>query len=187
MSFDLYAWHTPLTTDEDEAEALFKRYADSDDETVFAQSQSVRNFYEALIRALPPRMSEDVPAEEDPWSVAPMPSDRIVAMHLRWSTPGGTLDTIVDLARRHGLVLYDPQGPSIHSPALDDDEPVDVDIPGQLRQATIAGLAGAAIIYGATFIPWRIISWPLMAIGAFLALGTIYTYVVIWKPEWQIK
>jgi hypothetical protein len=52
-----------------------------------------------------------------PWDDSPEASDRLVWLSLRWSADDDALDTIVELARKHDLVLYDPQGASFHSPA----------------------------------------------------------------------
>ena len=184
MSFSLYAWKTPRVTDEDEAQALLNKYNQSEDAQLFGESDDMVRFYDELMDRYPPQESEEwVEPADNPWALTPERSSRIVEMHLRWSMPGGTLDDIVDLARKYDLVLYDPQGPSLHSPEQHYPE----DIPGQVRQALIAGTAGAAMVFGATFIPYRLLSWPLIGIGGFLVIMTVYTLVVLWKPKWQPK
>jgi hypothetical protein len=170
VSYDLIAWKAPRVTDEEEAARLVERYFDSDDATPFSVSSDVEGFYADLMKKYPAMECE--------------PSDRVVVLSLSWSTPGEVVDEIVALARARDLVLFDPQGPAIHSPEL---PPEPEDIPGQVRQALVAGAVGAGIFVAATYIPWRILSWPIMAASGFLVVMSIYTLVVLWKPEWQPK
>jgi hypothetical protein len=184
MSFSLHAWKTPGVSDEDEARSLFDKYNQTEDERLFGESNDVVSFYDELMQRFPPQEAdESLKPEDNPWAETPERSSRIVELHLRSGAPDQVLDEVVDLARKYGLVLYDPQGPSLHSPEQHYPE----DIPGQVRQALIAGTVGAAMVYGATYIPYRLLSWPLIGIGGFLVIMTLYTLVVLWKPEWQPK
>src|SRR4051812_28117966 len=115
MSMDLIAWKEPAVASEEDAAAVVRRSNESDDAAVFAPSEDVLRFYDELMARFPAVDRESTP-EEDPWASAPERSDRVIEMSLRWSVPDQTLDAIVALARKHGLVLYDPQGPSLHSP-----------------------------------------------------------------------
>ena len=63
----------------------------------------------------------------------------MIELNIRWRAPDAMVDTMVELARKHQLVMYDPQGPSLHSPVADD-EPED--IAGQVKQGLIAGAVG---------------------------------------------
>lgn len=86
-----------------------------------------------MTRYPPQETDEWLGPEDNPWAMTPDPSSRILELDLRSGRPGGTLDDIVDLARKYELVLYDPQGPSLHSPEQHYPE----DIPGQVRQASV--------------------------------------------------
>ncbi|MBA2306010.1 MAG: hypothetical protein H0W08_25745 [Acidobacteria bacterium] len=61
------------------------------------------------------------------------------------------------------------------------------DISGQVRQALKAGAVSALLVYVGTRIGTRFLSWPLLAVGGFLVVMTVYTLVVLWKPEWQAR
>lgn len=187
MSYDLVAWKAPRVTDEEEAARLVKRYFESDDATPFGVSSDVEGFYADLMKKYPlpdPANPYHVASDQTQWAIECEPSDRVLVLSLSWSTPGEIVDEIVALARARDLVLFDPQGDSIYSPEL----PLEPeDIPGQVRQALGAGAAGAGIFVAAFYIPWRILSWPIMAASGFLVVMSIYTLVVLWKPEWQPK
>jgi len=187
MSYDLIAWKAPRVTDEEEAARLVNRYFASDDATPFSVSSDVEGFYADLMKKYPlpdPANPYHVASDQTRWAMECEPSDRVVELHLSWGTPGEVVDEIVALARARDLVLFDPQGPAIYSPEL---PPEPEDIPGQVRQALGAGAVGAGIFVAALYIPWRILSWPIMAASGFLVAMSIYTLVVLWKPEWQPK
>ena len=112
VSMDLYVWKHPFTTDEDEAQRLITR----EDESVFGPSPELEQFYAELMELFPPPEAFSVEEQEQnpvPWADSPHGSDRLVWLSIRWSAKDEDLDTIVELARKHDLVLYDPQGPSL--------------------------------------------------------------------------
>lgn len=79
-------------------------------------------------------------------------------------------------------MLYDPQGPSLHSPEQPE---TPRDPAAEAWQAAKAGTVGALLIAAGWWIPYKLLGWPLMIVGAFLVVMTIYTFVVLIKPEWQ--
>jgi len=113
--------------------------------------------------------------------VTPERSDRLIGMNLTWSVPDDALDDIVALVRKYELVLFDPQGPSFHSPAALDVEPIRRD-PLVLRQALIGLLIGAALVVGGWVLPIPVVDWIAIVIGAFLVLTALYS-VVVWLRE----
>lgn len=179
MSFDLIAWKTPRVTSDEEAVQLARRFFDRDeDPTLFGKSEDVLHFYDELLERYP---DEAHGAPE--WFVPSDRSDRVVTLEVRRGAPDEVVDGIVGLARKHDLVLYDPQGPTVHSPVLP--EPPE-DIPGQVRQALIGGGIGLVILYMGTLIPYKTLSWPLIGAGAFIAVMAVYSVIVLlWKPEWR--
>jgi hypothetical protein len=48
--------------------------------------------------------------------MTPTDSDQIIEIHFRWDAGDLALERTVELALEHGVVLYDPQGPDVHSP-----------------------------------------------------------------------
>jgi hypothetical protein len=187
MSFDLIVWKEPAVTTEEQASSLVNRFHESDDPGVFRASEDVLRFYDELLQRCPALEAfddDDRRVAESPWSVTPERSDRVIELNIRWGAPDAMIDTMVELARKHQLVMYDPQGPTLHSPVVED-EPQD--IAGQVKQALIAGAVGLLLIVAGTVIPIRFLGWPIIGIGAFLVLMTVYTLVVLWKPEWQAR
>jgi hypothetical protein len=68
--------------------------------SVFAPSADLAHFYAELTERFPDR--------SDLWADGATGSDRVVFMSIRWSADDEDLDAIVELARKHDLVLYDP-------------------------------------------------------------------------------
>ena len=185
MSFDLVAWKTPAVADEDDAAAIVDRFHREGESSVFERSEDLLRFYDELLARYPALESfeeDEDRSKRTPWSETPERSDRVIEISIRWHAPDEALDTIVELARKHQLVLYDPQGPAIHSPALDEGPE---DVAGQVWYALRGGGIGALLIVIATFIPYALVRWPMYVVGLFLVVGMIYTLVVLWKPEWQ--
>ena len=134
VSFDLYAWKRPLPSSEDDALALVKG-----DESAFEPSADLLRFYDDLLERYPVLEWDGIEELDDAqstWGVTAERSDRLVGLNFTWSAPGEVLDDVVALALEHELVLYDPQGPSFHSPAELLVEPIRRD-PAVLRQALV--------------------------------------------------
>jgi hypothetical protein len=165
MSMGLYVWKGPLVSEE-EAARLLHRFDEGETE-VFEASEEVLRFYDELVAKYP-----DLEAE---------PSDRVVGISLAWSVPDDVLDEIVALAREHDLVLYDPQGPSFHSPAELDVVLIRRD-PLVLRQVLVGTLIGVALLVGGLVAPIPVLNWIAIVIGAFLIVMGLYS-VVDWLRE----
>ena len=118
VSYDLIVWKSPPTTDLDEFHARLERFFEADDVDAFDPSQDVTAFYDELLSIHPPLESyaeEEIDIVRSPWSVTPGRSDRLVDLNMTWSSDW--MATLVpDLAAKHGLMLYDPQGPDIFPP-----------------------------------------------------------------------
>ena len=187
MSFDLVAWKAPAVKDEDEAGALVRRFDEKRGRRHLRTERGPPSFLRRLLARYPALEAfedDDERLKRTPWSETPERSDRVIEISIRWGAgvPDEALDTIVELARKYELVLYDPQGPSIHSPEMDDGSE---DVAGQVWFALRGGAIGVLLVVAGTFIPYRLVSWPLFVIGGFLVVMTIYTLIVLWKPEWQ--
>jgi len=177
MSMDLYVWKGPLVSSEDEANELLDRDPDG-----FEPSDDVGRFYDELLARYPALESfshEELETASTFWSVTPERSDRVIAMNLQWRVSDDMLDAIVELAEK--LVLYDPQGLTVHVPGETDTEPIRRD-PLVLRQALIGLLIGAALVVGGLAVPIPVLDWIAIGIGAFLVLMAVYS-VVVWLRE----
>ena len=87
---------------------------------------------------------------------------------IRWGADNAVIDAITELARKHDLIVYDPQGPDVHLP----DEPID-DTPISPPSATdiLKFVPMAFIAAGIFLLGWWIdvpvINWILMIVGGF--------------------
>jgi hypothetical protein len=169
MAMDLYAWKRPLVTDPDEA----LRLLELEDETVFEPSPDLERFYTELLERFPPPESfpdEELETAEIPWGDSPEGSDRLVSLSIRWSAKDEDLDAIVELARAHDLVLYDPQGPAFHSPIDEDDATPYVPGAGEFVRGGLLVAIGLLVIVLAWKASIPVLSWVVIFIGGFVAL-----------------
>ncbi len=169
MSMDLYLWKEPVTDDPDEAARLLE----IGDESVFEASADVVTFFDEVMERFPPPESFADEALADaaaPWADTPEASDRLVWLSIRWSADDAHLDEIVDLARKHDLVLYDPQGPSFHSPEIEQPAvPVHASAGEHLRGVLLTAF-GLVVAVGGWKLSIPVLSWVLVLAGGFVAL-----------------
>ena len=182
MSMDLYLWKAPVIDDPDEARALIDRYFDDKDQSVFAPSGDIAAMAGKL-RATYSDDPEDFEADDCPWASLPFEeSDRLLVLNIRWSADNAVLDKVVELAKEHDLVIYDPQGPDVYR-AREAPEPQPMEKP------TARDFANVLLLFlpiaGATFaawwfIPWGWLRWPLVAIGLFFTIAAaIVVYATV--------
>ncbi|MFJ9389176.1 hypothetical protein ACIRON_10185 [Nocardioides sp. NPDC101246] len=78
----------------------------------------VRAFLRDIFASYPPLESlSDDELGSSVWSVTPGPDTRLSTyLCMSFASPPGVVNLIARLARRHGLVLYDPQTEEIHNP-----------------------------------------------------------------------
>ena len=103
---------------EDEAGAIYVRLCEADVPDTVKDHPAVAAFYQELCAAYPE--IDDWP-EDDldkcPWSVAHDRSDGYVLMCMQWgSVADDAAQLVVELADKHRLLCYDPQGPSVYLP-----------------------------------------------------------------------
>lgn len=198
MSMDLYIWKGPVTDDPDEAQKLFDRYFDDKDESQFDASPAISAMSADLLKLYPAKVlrgeealaamsdedrerAREVPIDEVvfvegdvPWSDFPFDaSDRLLIVSLPWSADDA-LANVMRLAAEHDLLIYDPQGPSVHLPG----DPLEAE-PDQ--RATFADYLGifrmvaffAALTFGAWWIPVGWLRWPAMLVGGFLTAASL--------------
>ena len=183
---DLYVWKAPVTDDTDEA----LRLLELDDESVFEPSAELERFYAELLERFPPPESfalDELATAATPWADGPDGSNRLVSLSIRWSANGDDLDAIVDLARKHDLVLYDPQGPSFHSPAPEhEDEPYVPSLGDYVRVLLMAGVGLLLIV-----LAWKasipVLSWIVMFVGGFVAFVAVFLFGATVYESWRLR
>jgi hypothetical protein len=171
---NLYAWKAPVVPDTDEA----RRLIELEDESVFEQSDDVVGFFADLTRRLPPPEAfteEELAAGATPWADGPESSGRLVSLSVRWSAADEDLETIVELARKYDLVLYDPQGPSFHSPGTDEEEYAPG--AGDFGRGVVLVLIGVALAAGAWKISVPVLTWALVGAGLFIVVVALLSLV----------
>jgi hypothetical protein len=181
----LYAWKSPLVTDTDEA----RRLLDLEDESVFEPSEDVTRFFEVLMKRLPPPESftdEQLAAGATPWADGVEASDRLVSLSIRWGADDDDLDVIVDLAREHDLVLYDPQGPSFHSPEVEETSPYKPS-PGEFVRGALLLVVGTLGAVGAWKLSVPVLTWLLVFVGGFVALVAAVALVATAQQAWRAR
>jgi hypothetical protein len=119
MSFDLAVWypHEKLS-----AEAALRVYQNlcEGDVSGLKPHPAIEAFYEELTAKHPE--IDDVPEDEIdnhdlcPWSIQHDRSDRHLIMCSVWSQAAYVEEMIHQLARKHGLVVFDPQSTTIAYP-----------------------------------------------------------------------
>jgi hypothetical protein len=186
MSMSLYVWKLPRVIDEDEAQRL----VDLEDESVFEPSEDLRRFYEELVELFPPPESltgEELDAGATPWADGVEASDRLVWLSIRWGADGDDLDTMVELARKYDLVMYDPQGPSFHSPADENEGVPYVPSAGEYVRGLLLTAFGVLFTYVAWKLSIPVLSWLLMFVGGFVAFVAAFSTVAVAYAGWRAR
>ena len=109
MSYELLVWGSPVPADVRQAKTLVQRY----DPTAFDATPALPLFVAALLREFP-SIADD--PERSPWSVTPVPTDRLLELGLSWKASDAIVERVFALADEHGLVVYDPEGPALYPP-----------------------------------------------------------------------
>lgn len=175
MSMTLILWKAPVVGDPDEARRLLEPWHDTGDESGFEPSGDIARAADAL-RSRWPDSYEGEPPAHCPWADMPFEqSDRLLAIHIRWGADDVAVAAIYVLAKKFGLVLYDPQGPDVFLPS----DPID---PGPVPPPTawewIKGIAIAAMLCALTYAAWQIpiwwLKWPAVVVSGFVAAAGIF-------------
>ena len=162
MSMTLILWKAPVVDDEDEAQRLLAPYYDREDDSAFEPSADIAAVSTELLRRFPE-------AEDGPWADSPPEqTERILLLSIRWSADNAVLDAIEQLAREHELVLFDPQGPTVHLPTDPiDSGPTPPPSFGDYLTFALIGLAAAGVFWLGWRIDVPVLDWLLMIVGGF--------------------
>ena len=187
MTFDLYAWKAPRELEPKAAASLVGTWEEGGaepSEAPFEPSDDVGWFYRELLKDGIPgleALSDGVPdhSSRPIWlSTDPPAPARIVAMRFPSSVERDDLDGVYGLAAKYDLVLFEPRGPSLHLPLEVMAEQATATFwPSGAIQAFVAGSVGVAIVVISWIVGIPILSWVGILIGAFMALGAVYTFV----------
>ncbi|MDX2649098.1 hypothetical protein PV341_37175 [Streptomyces sp. PA03-1a] len=114
MSYDLAVWDGALPPDDHEAGSVYdelcERYLESDD-VVIPPAPRIVDYVEALLDRYP----DDIDGKMV-WASAPVineASGPIVYLVMSYSEAEEVSEYAASLARKHGLVCYDPQGETL--------------------------------------------------------------------------
>jgi hypothetical protein len=118
MSFDLAVWYSSTPQTNDRALWIYQALCDGDCSVVEPQA-SVAAFLRELSAQYPD--IDTVPEDEidiSPWTCCFDVSDGHVIMPISWGRVEEVAPIVVELAAKHGLVCYNPQGRQVFLPAL---------------------------------------------------------------------
>jgi hypothetical protein len=178
MSMTLILWKAPVVHDPDEAAGLLQPYYDHGDESAFEPSPDVTAVSDELLRRFPEGI-------EGPWTDPPTDVDRVLFLSIPWGADKAIIDAIVELARKHELVLYDPQGPDVTLPTdpVDREPPPPPTVGGYLRIVLI-GVAAVGVFWLGWRIEVPILDWILMIVGGFLVSVVVFLlYILLFGPK----
>lgn len=179
----LVLWKSPVVDDPNEAERLLQAYYDREDDSAFEPSADIATVSNELLRRFPK-------AAHGPWAdFPPEQTDRLLLLSIRWGADDAVINAIVELAREHGLVLYDPQGPDVTLPG----DPVDsgpTPPPTFLDHLKIVGigLAAAGVFWLGWWIDVPVLEWVLMIGGGFLASVVVFLLgILMFGPKEEAR
>jgi hypothetical protein len=186
MRFDLYAWQAPRDLGPDEAAALVDGWESAGGDPAaspFAPSSDTGWFAREMARDAP---DVELLTDSPPWDAKgpiwlqtdPAPAARVVAM--RWG-PGASRDdlqSILGLAAKYDLVLYEPRTRRVIQPLAAMAEHASATFwPRGAIQAGVAGVVGLAIAVVAFVLSIPALSGIAIVIGLFLAVMSVLTFV----------
>ena len=170
MSMTLILWKAPLVDDPDEAAELLEQY-DRGDVSAFQPSADLATVADELLRRFPD-------AEDGPWADGPPErAERLLLLSIRWGADNAVMDAIVELAREHELVLYDPQGPELHLPGESaDSESLEQPRLVDYLKIALIGLAAAGVFWLGWWIEVPVLEWILMLVGGFFVSVVLFLF-----------
>jgi hypothetical protein len=111
MSFDLAVFSAAAPLTADEAREVYLRLSDEDDWSQWLKEDERVDRFAREIRQRWPDI-DDLPEDEvdaSPWSVGFDVSPAHMIVSFVWSTADEAVPAFIEMARRHGLYVFDPQ------------------------------------------------------------------------------
>jgi hypothetical protein len=183
---DLYAWKSPRDLDTDGAAALLERLRETGGDPAdspFEPSTDVGWFYRELMKEVPALgTSSDAGPSADrapAWRATTLePAARVVGMSLSPGTPSDALDTILGLAAKYDLVVFDTRSGRVHLPLAEMAAQARATFwPAGAIQAAVAGGIGGATVIAAWLLGIPLVSGLLVIAGGFMFVMAVYTFV----------
>ena len=185
-AFDIYVWESPRDLDADQAEAMVAEWeaAGADpSHSPFEPSTNVGWLHRELMSDQPRLdvVSDAVPRDRPRpilLETEPEAPARVVAVRLRANTSHEDLESLLGLAMKYDLVIYDAHRGSIRLPLQQMNEYASATFwPRGAIQAGVAGGIGALVAIGAWILAIPVLSGVVVVIGGFMAVMAIYSFV----------
>ena len=186
MIFDLYAWKSPRDLDANQVGVLLADWHEAGGEpgkSPFEASTDVGWFYRELMEEMPgiDASSDAVPTQTGTpiWlSATDEPPARVVAIRLSPATSREALDSILGLAAKYDLLVFDARNRRVHSPLQEMAEYASANFwPAGAIRAAVAGGIGAVIAFVAWFLGIPLLSGLLVLAGGFMFVMAVYTFI----------
>lgn len=174
----LILWKSPVGSDPDDAKALLTPWYINGDESAFQPSTDLAAVRDELVKAYPLEPTGD---PSNPWAEDPECSDRLLTLSLRWGVESAILADVVALARKHELVLYDPQGPDIflHTDPIDELTSIPPPTIFEWFKAVAIPLALIALAIAAWNVPIGWVRWPAVVLLGFCAAAGLFVLALL--------
>jgi hypothetical protein len=185
-AFDLYVWASPRDLDADGAEAMVSAWeaAGADpSQSPFEPSTDVGWLHRELIGDAPALdvVSDAVPRERPRpilLETEPEAPARLVAVRVRPDTSADDLESLLGLAMKYDLVVYDARRGRVHRPLEEQAAYASATFwPRGAVQAAVAGLIGVVLAVGAWVVAIPVLSGIVVVVGGFMAVMAVYTFV----------
>jgi hypothetical protein len=183
---DLYVWKSPRDVDASAADELIRQWqvgGGDPRESPFESSTDVGWFNRELVKDVPGVVAstDAVPTTSNTpiWLAATdEPPARVVAISLSPGTSVDTVESIVSLAAKYDLVLFDARSQRVYLPLEEMAAYASATFwPAGAVQAAVAGAVGAAIAIVAWLVGIPLLSGVLIVVGAFVVVMSVFTFV----------
>ena len=187
MAFDLYVWDEPRDLEADEVARRIDAWLEAGGDPVsspFERSENVGWFVRELRGDVPGLsfVSDAQPSgSRTPVWLAPDPDPpaRIVAIRLPAEGAREALESIVGLATKYDLVVFEPAGGRLFQPLAELAQHASATFwPAGAIRAAVAGIAGGAVAVVAWMLGIPILSGVIGVAGAFMFVMAIFTFAV---------
>jgi formylmethanofuran dehydrogenase subunit E-like metal-binding protein len=110
MSFDLAFWYADGPVNAVQALATYEAILREEPDCVAANS-AVARFNADVVSVFPDLTAENM--NDSPWSSPLYSSDAFAVASINWSRQAVMLQALIALAKKHGLICYDPQSGTV--------------------------------------------------------------------------